>query len=138
MVAVNRKISWDKTALHDFKEAINYIHKNSVQNADKVKKDILSKIKKMAFYPETGRPDKEKLNNDNSYRAFYLHHYRISYLVKENEIIIAFSPHKQNTNKILSYKDSIQIRYRVQALILLISAPSALSRSSMRSYPLSI
>lgn len=44
MVGARRKIKWDKSALHDFKAAINYIGKNSVQNAEKVKKDLLLKI----------------------------------------------------------------------------------------------
>ncbi len=89
MVAVKRKINWDKAALVDFKSAMNYIHKSSVQNAEKVKKDILYKIAQTATNPESGRPDKNKLNNTDNYRAFELHHFRISYLVKEKEIIIA-------------------------------------------------
>ena len=97
MVTIKRKIVWDKIALHDFRAAIRYIHKNSIQNAEKVKKDILSKIKKMAFRPETGRPDKYKLNNTENYRVFEIHHYRISFVVKENEIIIARFRHTSMT-----------------------------------------
>lgn len=32
--------------------------------------------------------DKYKINNNGNYRAFELHRYRISYLVKENEVVI--------------------------------------------------
>jgi hypothetical protein len=34
------KIIWDKQALHYFRDAIQYIRRDSPQNADKVKMDI--------------------------------------------------------------------------------------------------
>ncbi len=89
MVTGNRKISWDKQATVQFRKAINYIREDSPQNADKVKKEILEKINQLAQWPENNTPDKYKINNTGNYRAFELHRYRISYLVKENEIIIA-------------------------------------------------
>lgn len=82
------KIQWDKQATISFNAAIRYIRKDSPQNADKVKNDILSKISDLSHRPETHPPDKYKQNNIG-YRAFELHRYRISYLVNKNEIIIA-------------------------------------------------
>jgi len=84
-----RKIRWDKTALLYFSEAIGYIRKDSAQNADKVKNDILSMIRALASSPEIHAPDKYKQNNSGHYRAFELNRYRIAYLVKDDEIIIA-------------------------------------------------
>ncbi len=84
-----RKIRWDKPALIYFSEAIRYIRKDSIQNADKVKKEILVKISELSAHPELHAPDKYKQNNTGNYRAFELHRYRIAYLVKEEEIIIA-------------------------------------------------
>jgi plasmid stabilization system protein ParE len=84
-----RKILWDKQALHYFRDAIQYIRKDSPQNADKVKKEVLEKINELSKRPEVHNPDKYKINNDGSYRAFELHRLRVGYLIKENEIIIA-------------------------------------------------
>jgi plasmid stabilization system protein ParE len=84
-----RKILWDKGALLYFSEAIGYIRKDSAQIADKVKNDILSKIRALASSPEIHAPDKYKQNNSGQYRAFELHRYRVAYLVKDDEIIIA-------------------------------------------------
>ena len=84
-----RKIRWDKPALIYFSEAVRYIRKDSAQNADKVKEEILAKISKLSVRPEIHAPDKYKQNNDGNYRAFELHRYRVAYLVKEEEIIIA-------------------------------------------------
>jgi plasmid stabilization system protein ParE len=84
-----RKISWDKQALHYFREAIRYIREDSPQNADKVKKKVLEKINELSTRPEIHNPDKYKLNNKGNYRAFELHRFRVGYLVKEDEIIIA-------------------------------------------------
>ncbi len=85
-----RKITWDKEALNYFRETIKYIRKDSPQNADKVKKEILEKISELVLRPEIHNPDKDKLNNSNgNYRAFELHRIRVAYLIKEDEIIIA-------------------------------------------------
>jgi plasmid stabilization system protein ParE len=84
-----RKIRWDKPALIYFSEAIRYIRKDSMQNADKVKKEILAMIIELSVHPEIHAQDKYKQNNTGNYRAFELHRYRIAYLVKEEEIIIA-------------------------------------------------
>ena len=83
------KIIWDKQALHYFRDAIQYIRRDSPQNADKVKMDILEKINELSQLPEIHNPDKYKINNNGNYRAFELHRFRIAYLVKQNEIIIA-------------------------------------------------
>jgi plasmid stabilization system protein ParE len=47
-----RKITWDKQALHYFRDSIRYIRKDSPQNADKVKKEILEKINELSKRPE--------------------------------------------------------------------------------------
>lgn len=86
---LKRKIIWDKQAIKYFNDAIGYIRKDSPQNADKVKKEILQKIRTLAQKPEVHAPDKYKHNNSGNYRAFELYRFRVSYLVKENEIIIA-------------------------------------------------
>ena len=91
-----RKITWDKQALHYFRDAIGYIRQYSPQNADKVKKEVLEKIKELSTQPEIHNPDKYKTNNNGNYRAFELHRFRVGYLVKEDEIIIA---RIRNTNQ---------------------------------------
>jgi plasmid stabilization system protein ParE len=84
----NRKITWSKSSLKQFEAAINYIAECSIQNAEKVRKEILEKIERLILYSEIYSPDKYKTNNDGSYRAFELHRYRIAYRIKENEILI--------------------------------------------------
>lgn len=91
-----RKISWDKMALNYFQDAIRYIRQDSPQNADKVKKEILEKVAELSYRPEIHNPDKYKSNNNGNYRAFELHRFRVGYLVKENEIVIA---RIRNTNQ---------------------------------------
>lgn len=96
MVEKRRKIRWDKQALYYFRDAVRYIRKDSPQNAEKVKKEILDKINELSMRPEMHAPDKYKINNDGGYRAFELHRFRVGYLVKEDEIIIA---RIRNTNQ---------------------------------------
>ncbi len=94
-----RRIRWDKQATLSFNEAIRYIREDAPQNADKVKQEILSKINALSENPEMYAPDKYKQNNTGNYRAFELHRYRISYLVKEGEVIIARIRHTSQEPK---------------------------------------
>ncbi len=82
------KITWSKTALKQFEDAINYIAEVSIQNAEKVRREILEKIENITNNPEINYTDKYKTNNDGNYRAFELHHYRIAYRILEKEIRI--------------------------------------------------
>jgi len=53
-----RKITWDKLALQYFREAIRYIREDSPQNADKVKKEVLEKIRSgCAVHANAGSAD---------------------------------------------------------------------------------
>lgn len=96
---LKRKISWDKQALNFFKEAIQFIKKESPQNAEKVKREILEKIRELSNRPEIHAPDKYKTKNTGNYRAFELHRFRVSYLEKESEIIIARMRHTSQEPK---------------------------------------
>ena len=84
-----KRIHWHKSAVIYFENAISYIRNDSPKNAERVKAAILKAIGKLAQRPEIHPPDKFKLNNNGSYRAFELHRMRIGYLVTEDEIIIA-------------------------------------------------
>ena len=75
-------------ALKQFNSAIDYISNDSIQNAEKVRMKILKKIESLSLYPEIYSADKYKINNDGSYRAFELYHYRIAYRVTNKEIRI--------------------------------------------------
>lgn len=67
------KISWDKQAVIQLSKAIGFIRKDSPQNAEKVKKEILQKIDDLLKFPEKYPLDKYKKNNKGNYRAFVLY-----------------------------------------------------------------
>lgn len=94
-----KKITWSKSALKQLEAAIIILPKTPFKNAGKVRKEILKKIEKPAQYPEIYSPDKYKINNDGSYRAFELHRYRIAYRVKEKEIFIFRVKHTRRKPK---------------------------------------
>lgn len=84
----NKKILWNKRAISQFDKAIDYISNDSVQNAEKIRVDILEQVKKISNYPEIYSPDRFKQSNDGNYRAFELHKYRVTYYVASEEIRI--------------------------------------------------
>jgi plasmid stabilization system protein ParE len=83
-----RLIKWDKKAADNLIAAITFIGRDSIQNAEKVKKGLLSKINDLKTRPEKYPLDKYKKGNQGIFRAFELHHYRVSYAVLDEEIII--------------------------------------------------
>jgi plasmid stabilization system protein ParE len=80
------KINWEDEAKAQLKQACTYIRKDSVKNSEKVKREILSAVTLLSSQPERYQLDKYKLNNDGSYRAFELYHYRVVYRVMHLEI----------------------------------------------------
>ncbi len=94
------QIKWNKQAIEQLDKAVEYIEQDSPANAEKVRQDVLLQIDSLIQRPEKFNPDKYKINNDGSFRAFELHHYRISYRLLTNEIRILRIRHtKMNPKK---------------------------------------
>jgi len=71
--------------MSQFKKAINNIAKDSVQNAEKVRVEILDKINTLRSNPEMLSPDKYKINYNGNFRTFELHRNRIAYYTSPTE-----------------------------------------------------
>ncbi len=83
-----REVRWPLNVEKQLEKVYQYILLDSLQNAVKLKEDILSSTRKLATNPEMYPLDKYRKNNDGSFRAYELHHYRIAYRTLEKEIII--------------------------------------------------
>jgi len=81
-------VKWKRQAEKQLEEAILYIQNHSPVSAEKVRHEILLKIDNLLKNPEAYPPDKYKTDNDGSFRALELHHFRISYRIKNKEIRI--------------------------------------------------
>ena len=84
-----KKIVWDKQAILQMEEAYEYIKERSLKSANKVRKSIKEKIQYLSEYPGLYPLDRFMKDNDGSIRAFEKYNYRITFKVKETEIIIA-------------------------------------------------
>lgn len=85
---VKRKIVWDKPAYQTLQAAYEYIKKDSLQNAEMVKLDLLRMTQQLELHAERHPPDKFKIHNDGTYRAFEKHSYRIAYKVLPQQVTI--------------------------------------------------
>lgn len=85
---VKVKVVWSDEAKAQLKAAYKFIRQSSPQNAENVRADIVTIIRNLPSNPEHYPPDKYKLDNDGSYRAFEKHKYRVAYRVLEKEIRI--------------------------------------------------
>lgn len=83
-----RIIVWNLNALQQFEAAIVFIEQDSPANAFKVKTNILRKIEQLLSHPEMYPPDKFKIKNDGSFRAFEMYRYRIAYKISQKQIRI--------------------------------------------------
>lgn len=81
-------VRWSKRAQSELQLAYDYIKLDSSQNAEKVKDKLISRTETLAAFPEIYPLDKYKINNRGQYRAFVLYHYRISYKVMKNAVLI--------------------------------------------------
>ena len=83
---VKNRLVWTKRSQQDLRALYKYISEDSLQNALKILNEIIATTEKAIANPEYFNPDKFKLNNDGSFRAFEKHRYRIVYRYQKNTI----------------------------------------------------
>jgi plasmid stabilization system protein ParE len=88
MVKQTLIITWDEDARLYFKAAIKFIKKESAQGAEKVRLEILNTIDSLPTNPLIFEEDRFKFSNDSTYRAFVVYHYRITYKINKDSILI--------------------------------------------------
>lgn len=83
-----RKVTWTSKAIRQLNAAIEYIRKDSEQNADTVKERLLNKINELADVTTVHRKDPYKKDNDGNYLYFEILKYRVVYYAEPNEVFI--------------------------------------------------
>lgn len=81
------RIVWDIAAKEELKNIYDYIKQDSLQNAEMVRDGIVKAVSSLSKN-FVHRPDKYKRNNDDTYRAFEMYSYRVSYRITADEIKI--------------------------------------------------
>jgi plasmid stabilization system protein ParE len=76
---VKNQLVWTKSSEKHLIALYKYISEHSLQNAIKVVNDIIEATEKAIENPFYYNPDKYKIDNDGSFRAFEKHRYRIVY-----------------------------------------------------------
>src|SRR5690606_9119799 len=97
----NRRLIWDEQALIEVERSLEWIGKTSLHQTELVEQAILSRIELIRVHPERFPPDKYKINNQGSYRAFETHSYRISYIIRKTRSGYYDANTKAETKKIL-------------------------------------
>jgi len=81
-----KKVVWDELARKALKESYYYIKQDSPQQAERVRREILEAVRKLADHPEMYSPDKYRKDKDERFRAFEIYSYRLSYFIAEDTI----------------------------------------------------
>ncbi len=82
-------IKWNKAAVQQLVDAILFIEETGFYTySEELEREILSRIRNLPENPLVYPLDKYRKNNDGTYRAFEVDHYRISYRNTKNTIRI--------------------------------------------------
>ncbi len=81
-----KKVVWDELARAALKVTYNHIRQDSVQQAEKVKQEIIATSRKLSDHPEMYPPDKYRKDKDVRFRSFEKYNYRISYFIAGDAI----------------------------------------------------
>ncbi len=94
---MKKQVVWDELAVLQLENQLDYIKEESVIQAEKVRESVLDKTGELSTFYERHPKDKYKTENDGTYRAFEIYHYRISYRITPNQIrIVRFRSTYQN------------------------------------------
>ena len=81
---VRFKVRWDRNALDQLKEILEYLAKQSDQAPKIVKTAILSNLDTIKSNPLVTEPDKLKDPSDKQFHAFIVFSYRVTYQIKSD------------------------------------------------------
>lgn len=76
------KIIWDRNALDNFKEILEYLEKHSTQAPKIVKGAIVSRLEVIKKNPFITELDKLKDSPNKDFRAFIVFNFRVTYQIK--------------------------------------------------------
>jgi addiction module RelE/StbE family toxin len=83
-----KAVKWSKSAQKQLKNLYNFILEDSFQNAVKVKTDILWSTKILSSDFDKFPIDKYRIIKNGNFRAYEIHNYRISYEIKDKDVLI--------------------------------------------------
>jgi len=79
-------VVWSNSAKAELKKAYDYIALDSSENAIMVRDTLIDLTIELPKHPKKYPTDKFKKDNDGTWRAFEMYHYRISYRILEDQI----------------------------------------------------
>lgn len=103
---MGKKIIWSSDALNQLEDIHFYIffESKSLTIADKVVNTIFDSTKILKTQPEIYKLDKQKTNNDGSFRVYAVYDYALSYQITEENIYILRVRHNAQQQKKYSWK----------------------------------
>lgn len=103
---MGKKIIWSSNALIQLEDIHFYIffESKSIQIADKVVEAIFDSTEILKTQPEIFKLDKQKINNDETFRVYLIYDYSISYQITETTIQILRVRHNTRKSKKLPWK----------------------------------
>ena len=83
-----KRIQFNPQAFEDLQDIKAYISEDSEQEAEKVIREILADVEKLAIFPEIGTYLKNKIRCPSKYRYIMTYSYATVYYIEQNEVVI--------------------------------------------------
>lgn len=93
MVKKKLPVRWDLEAIEDLKTIYKYIKKESPDNAEKVKKELIKLAGALTTFPDKHPKEPILENEDGDFRFIAKWSYKIIYEITNKEVIIALIFH---------------------------------------------
>ncbi|TPG43911.1 type II toxin-antitoxin system RelE/ParE family toxin [Flavobacterium pectinovorum] len=103
---MGKTIIWSSDALDQLEDVHFYIffESKSITIADKVVNTIFDSTEILKTQPEIYKPDKQKINNDGTFRVYAVYNYTISYQITQQNIYILRVRHNAQKPRKHSWK----------------------------------
>ncbi len=103
---MGKKIIWSKDALGQLEDIHFYIlfESKSIRIADKVVDTIFESTKILKTQSEIFKTDKQKINNDGTFRVYIVYDYSVSYQITKTTVNILRVRHNAQKSKKLPWK----------------------------------
>lgn len=103
---MGKEIIWSKNTLEQLEDIHFYIffESKSIHIADKVIATIFDSTEILKTQPEIYKLDSNKVNNDGTFRVYYIYDYSISYRISDSTIQILRIRHTARKSKKLPWK----------------------------------
>jgi plasmid stabilization system protein ParE len=88
------KVRWSAHASRDLLEVLDFLARESPPAAEKFLRRLEAGLRRVASFPDSGRPVLELLPEDESQREVIVNPYRVGYAIRSKGVVVLYVVHQ--------------------------------------------